>query len=437
MRAELKVPHTAAFSAADSELLVHLLRLPTAGPLETGDADRPPVLWQAGRVYAQAAARLGFTTVHHGPADPAALGGDEVPLTVRRALARWPDFLACQPNLVLRLGPSRPVADTVMFNVHLDTVAGLEPVVVDGIRISGRGAVDAKGPAVALLAGVRAALAAVPDLADRISVLIQAVAGEEGGAMGVFGTRPLVAAGHVGRLNLFCEPTGRRLLTRCTAAMTASVCVQGDDAIDDRPGAGHNATVLLGYLAQHLASTLPGIVPDGRVCVAGLQTGPLHNRVYGTGRLLLNLAYGSADTARRLETALVHQLRAGLAMFTEQFRAVPGFERSARDAATVTRLEWLKHGLPVLDAMDPWAYDLLVRRAGLRPWPRDETPFTCDAIWAGGVPDTFTAVYGPGDLHDNRAHAAGEHVDLADLELFAADVGRILTCFSNARSESP
>src|SRR5712692_8801428 len=70
----------------------------------------------------------------------------------------------------------------VMFNVHLDTVAGGASPSFDGGRFLGRGAIDAKGPAVALLAGMRTAAEAEPGIADGSSVLIQAVAGEEGGA---------------------------------------------------------------------------------------------------------------------------------------------------------------------------------------------------------------------------------------------------------------
>jgi acetylornithine deacetylase/succinyl-diaminopimelate desuccinylase-like protein len=124
-----------------------------------------------------------------------------VPSTVRAA-ARDPRFLADQPSLLLRLGPERPRAHTVMFNVHLDTVAGHTPPAFDGVRFTGRGAVDAKGPAVALLAGLRAA-ASHPAVGRDVTVLLQAVAGEEGGALGTYGTRPLLEAGHHGRLNGF------------------------------------------------------------------------------------------------------------------------------------------------------------------------------------------------------------------------------------------
>jgi acetylornithine deacetylase/succinyl-diaminopimelate desuccinylase-like protein len=430
--AQTGTAQTAALSPADRELLLHLLELPTAGPLETGGTE-PVRLWEAQWAYAEAAAHIGMMTVRHAAAEPTEVTGDHIPQVVRRLVAEDPDFLAAQPSLVLRLGPELPVADTVMFNVHLDTVAGRQPVSFDGERFHGRGAIDAKGPAVALLAGIRAAMAEEPALGREVGVVVQAVAGEEGGAMGVFGTRPLVERGHVGRLNVFCEPTRLRLLTRSTAAMTACLTVGGHDAIDDDPGAGHNATVLLGYLAQHLAATLPQQAADGQVCVAGLETGPMHNKVYGTGRLLLNLSYGSAASGRALEEAMRREVDAGLARFAELFRGNRALARTAAEAAAVTRLEWLKRGLPALAAADPWAERLLTRDAGLDPWPAEEPAFTCDAIWMDGVPGTFTAVYGPGDLGANNAHAENEFADAAELERFADGIRRILTTFARSR----
>ncbi len=415
---------------ADRDLLLRLLRLPTAGPLETGPAGPVPRLWDAQQAYAEAAAELGFVPVHHAAVAPEALRRRDVPLAVTQAHAEIPGFLDDQPSLVLRLGPALPRAATVMFNVHLDTVSGLEEAGFDGVRFHGRGAIDAKGPAVALLAGIRAALAAEPALGTDVGVLIQAVSGEEGGAMGTIGTRPLVERGFVGRLNLFCEPTGRRYLPRATAAATARVRVEGRDAIDDRPACGHNATVLLGFLAQHLGLALAPHAADGAVCIAGLHTGHLHNRVYGTGELLVNLSYASPHAGRRLESAFAAALHGGLAEFARRFAATREFALTAAQAASVTRLEWLKRGLPTLASADPWC-EALLDGAGLARWPADEPAFTCDAIWMDGVPGTFTAVFGPGDLAANNAHARGEFADLAELEGFAADVARVLVGFSH------
>ncbi|MEU0192434.1 M20/M25/M40 family metallo-hydrolase [Streptomyces afghaniensis] len=421
------LPAPVRLTPADHDLLLDLLGTPTAGPLETG-TDGPAVrLWEAGRAYAAAASTIGLKVLRHAPPDPAALRRDDVPLTVREA-AHDETFLASQPSLVLRLGPELPRQDTVMFNVHLDTVAGWWPARFDGRRFTGRGAVDAKGPAVALLAGIRAARAAEPALGSRVGVLVQAVAGEEGGAMGTFGTRPLVEDGFTGGLNLFCEPTGHRFLPRSTASMTALVRVAGKDAVDDRPEAGHNATVLLGHISHYLARILPPRIGDGRVCVAGLHTGERHNRVYGTGRLLLNLTYGSRSAGRAAETALEQALREALADFTSGAARTPDLARTASDATRITSLHWYKRGLPALDGRGraPWAEELLERHAGLVCWPDEEPAFTCDAIWMADVPGSYTAVFGPGDLDTNHAHAPGEYVDLDALDRYADEIARIL-----------
>ncbi|NKI44865.1 M20/M25/M40 family metallo-hydrolase [Streptomyces physcomitrii] len=423
----------ALLGEADRELLLRLLALRTAGPLETGGRE-PVDLWEAQRVYAEAAAGLGFRVVHHAAAGPGALTGEQVPLVVREAVRTVPGFLDSQPNMVLRLGPDAlPPAATVMFNVHLDTVAGGGPPSFDGRRFHGRGAIDAKGPAVALLAGLRAALESVPGLGTEVGVLIQLVSGEEGGAMGVFGTKVLAEQGYLGRLNVFCEPTGCRVLPRATASMTARLRVEGRDGIDDAPGAGHNATVLLGFLAQHLATVLPPQATDGQVCVAGLHTGDLHNKVYGTGRLLLNLSYGSPASGEAMERALAEAVRTGLEEFHSRFAGQPLLALTAREAASITTLEWLKRGLPALGGEDAWAEELLLDGAGLDPWPPEEPAFTCDAIWLAERPGTSTVVFGPGDLGANQAHAEGEFADLAELDRYAAALTRLLTTFARNR----
>lgn len=414
----------------DHSLLLRLLATPTAGPLEVGAAGPPPRLWEAQRDYARAAERIGFRVVRHAPAGPADLTAPGVPATVRAAAAD-PDFLTCQPSLVLRLGPDTvPRERTVMFNVHLDTVADGPPVSFDGKVFHGRGAVDAKGPAVALLAGVRAARERSTSLGRDSAVIVQAVAGEEGGAMGVLGTRPLVERGHIGRLNVFCEPTSGRFLTRSTASMTARVSVRGDDAVDDRPHTGHNASVLLGFLAQRMGLALDAHARDGAVCVAGLHTGTLHNRVYGNGDLLLNLSYADAGAGRALEAAVTGAFDTALTEFTASFADTALFARTAADARRLTRLEWPKRALPVLDDRARWGHDLL-HRAGVPAWPADEAAFTCDAIWMSGIPGTCTVVLGPGDLAADGAHGDDERARLADLDGFADTVARVLTSFTD------
>lgn len=399
---------------ADRDLLLRLLELPTAGPLET-PADS--FLWEAMDTYAEAAAETGLSAIHFAAADPSVLTAVGVPEKIR---TQSPDFLACQPSLVLRLGPAEPA---VMFNVHLDTVAPFEQAGFDGTRFRGRGAIDAKGPAVALLAGIRAAVAAEPAVGRDTGVVVQAVSGEEGGAMGVFGTRPLVEAGFHGRLNVFCEPTGLRYLPRSSAAMTAAVRVDGEDAVDDEPHRGHNATVLLGFLAQHLAMEL--VAPSGQPCVAGVHTGRMHNRVYGQGELLLNLPYDCMEAERRTRVAVERGLRSGLAEFNARFAEREPFRRTAAEATTITSLRWDKRGLPALPPQEIPLLDEIAPR-----WPDDEPGFTCDAIWLADIPDTRTAVLGPGLLGANHAHAAGEFAEVAELDRFGELVREILVRFA-------
>lgn len=430
----------ASLSGADRALLCRLLALPTVAPLEAGPAGIPAGgseggpegeldrgltgcrLDEALDVYAAAAGAIGFGVVHRGVPGPDDVLRAGTPLPVRRAADSVPGFLAAHPSMVLRLGPALPRAATVMFNVHLDTVAGTPPASFDGTRFTGRGATDAKGPAVALLAGIRAAVAAEPAVGRDLAILIQAVSGEEGGTMGTLGTRRLVAAGHIGRLNVFCEPTGLRYLPRATAAATASIRVVGDDAVDDAPERGHNATVLLGFLAQHVATALaryPG------VCVAGVHTGPAHNRVYGSGELLVNLAYPSAAAGQELTGALTDAVHDGLDRFRTAFAGLTPFDRTARDCHAVTEVVWLKRDLPALDSHDKVAEGWL-RAAGIPPWPTGRPAFTCDAIWLADIPGVHTVVLGPGELGTNHAHADGEYAELADLDAFADTVSRLL-----------
>lgn len=248
--------------------------------------------------------------------------------------------------------------------------------------------------------------------------------------MGTFGTRPLVESGLFGRLNIFCEPTGLQYLPRATASMTACVRVDGHGAIDDRPDTGHNATALLGFLAQHLARELDPRHRPGRLCVAGIRTGDLHNRVYGSGKLLINLSYSTSAEGAAAEAELIAAVDSGVAQFTATFAGTREFARTAVDASSITRVEWLKRGLPCLHNSATWAEDLLAN-AGAARWPDSEPAFTCDAIWMDGVADAYTAVLGPGTLDGNNAHAEGEHADLEDLRKYAAVVSGLLTGFAD------
>jgi acetylornithine deacetylase/succinyl-diaminopimelate desuccinylase-like protein len=413
-------------------LLCELVRCRTVTPLESCE---PPRIRAAQRLYAGYARKLGMEVVLHAPPPAGALEGPQVPLPVRRAAARMGDeYLRCQPNLVLRLGPARELARTLAINTHIDTVGGGPQLRREGERIWGRGAVDMKGPAVAVLAALRRAREARPDLGERTTVLLHSVAGEEGGAMGIHGTRAVLDAGFAGRLTIFAEPTDGRFFDHCTASMTACIEVRGEGATDDDPPAGHNATILLGGLASHMARALDRPVArlGGKLCIAGLSTGERHDRVYGSGRLQLNLAYPTAAAGECLGTLVELAFHEGLVAFARAHRSSAVAARTAEDARLVCRLSWSKRGLPTLANRDPhWEERLRAVGAMRLPDARAGEAFTCDAIW-GGRAGGYSVVFGPGHLVRNGAHTDREHVDLADLARYAETLARVVLTFDDS-----
>src|SRR5580704_13274612 len=92
-------------------LLCELLRCPTVTPLESGE---PPAILEAQRLYAAYAGKLGLQVALHASPSGEVLEDPVVPLAVRNAARRMGGrYLECQPNLVLRLGPPRPLAHTI------------------------------------------------------------------------------------------------------------------------------------------------------------------------------------------------------------------------------------------------------------------------------------------------------------------------------------
>ncbi|HEX8052745.1 MAG TPA: M20/M25/M40 family metallo-hydrolase [Thermoleophilaceae bacterium] len=421
-----------AFDDAHAGLLLELLRTPTVTPMETR---MPSAIGDAQLLIAESAAELGFEVELHEPPPAAALDAPGVPTPVREvadAMGR-DEFLACQPNMVLRLGPETDHERTLMLNAHLDTVGGDVPVGErDGV-ISGRGAVDMKGPAVALLAAVRDALRERPDLTERIAVRLQLVSGEESGAMGSYGTRVLVERGLTGRLNVFAEPTGGVYFDSCTASMTARVTVRGSGSTDDEPDAGENATLLLGHVAVELAARLDGPATRAgcKLCVGGLTTGTMHDRVYGEGTLMVNIPYPSAEAAETMERELEEAVRGACASFAERFAGAGVAARTAQAAERICHVEWVKRGLPTLEGRDA-EFEGRLAAVGIERLPesRSHERFTCDAIW-GSLADGYSIVFGPGTLRKNRAHAAGEFVRREDLESYTRAAARLVLDFDD------
>jgi acetylornithine deacetylase/succinyl-diaminopimelate desuccinylase-like protein len=421
-------------TGADVRWLVDLVAAPTVSPLEERSTDAGCVT-AAQRIFVDGATARGFRLRRWASPPAAVLDRDGVPVPVRDAARPDPArFLGEQPSVVVGLGGDHLPRDRrLVINFHIDTVGPHLPPRLDGRTLHGRGAVDAKGPGVAAAVGVAAAFAQCPELGERLEVALASVPGEEGGAMGCYGTRWLVESGVTGRLMVFAEPTGGRVLDACSAAMTPLFSVHGVDATDDHPYDGHNATLALGWLATRLAAELGPLAQrlGAKFCLAGVRTGDLHNRVYGAGELRCNLAYYDAEAASQLERAVERVAVAAGAELAERFAGNPVAARLVADWPGVMRLSWLKRGLPPLANRDP-VMEAVLARAGLHRHDgvADGTAFTCDAIWAGG-PGRYVVVCGPGRLDGNGAHTPHELVELDELEEYATRVRDLVFAFAD------
>ncbi|MEU1006891.1 M20/M25/M40 family metallo-hydrolase [Streptomyces sp. NPDC005890] len=418
-----------AFGAGDLSWLVELMAHNTVTPLEGGE---PAAIAAAQERFVTGAVQRGFALRALSAPPVSFLDRAGVPAQVLEAMGDDAEaFLRSQPSAVLALGREQPAARRVVFNFHMDTVGPHLPPRAAGGVLYGRGAVDDKGPGVAAVLGAAAAFAEDPSLAEDIEVLVTSVPGEEGGAMGVYGTRWLVESGHVARLMVFAEPTGGRVLDACSAAMTPRVTVSGLDSTDDHPYDGHNATLALSMAACHLAEVLGPLAErlGAKVCLSGLHSGTAHNRVYGTGELRLNIAYYDLAAAGELAAAVERALPEVAAQLARRYRDNPVARRLQQDWEQIVRLDWLKRDLPPLSNRDA-VMESLLAGAGLprHDGIRDGSAFTCDAIWAA-APDRYVVACGPGRLDLNGAHTPEEHVAVRDLEAYAGQCRDIVRRF--------
>jgi acetylornithine deacetylase/succinyl-diaminopimelate desuccinylase-like protein len=169
-------------TAEDTAFLMEFLAVPSVSPLEGGD---PRAVMAAQRLFAHHAGQRGYRVEWLTPDQEAVAADPLTPVPLREHLRRDPTLLAHQPIVIARMGAANsPEVRRIVFNFHVDTVGPHVPPTLRGDVLHGRGALDDKGPGVALLAGVATAVERDPVLFDHVEVLICCVPGEEGGAMG-------------------------------------------------------------------------------------------------------------------------------------------------------------------------------------------------------------------------------------------------------------
>lgn len=219
--------------------LQEVVRLPSWSPAAGGPGERAVQEYLAGAYES-----LGCRITLWEP-DPARI---LAAYPSARQSVQAPDF-AGRPNLVAVLPGAEPDPDDrtvgIILNSHADTVPpGPEEIwphpplaaIIDGDRIHGLGATDAKGCLVTFLGAMRILDAAGIRL--RQSVMAQSVVDEE---MGGAGALACVERGYRAPIALVGEPSGLRVSPASRGAYSFTLTVTGRKAHPGSPWHGVNA----------------------------------------------------------------------------------------------------------------------------------------------------------------------------------------------------
>ncbi len=345
-------------------------------------------------------------------------------------LARDPAFPGAEvphtdlPVVAGHLDTGRP-GPRIILSGHADVVPPgdpsswtsppFEPRVDDG-RLYGRGACDMKGGLVAAIEAARLAAERVEDLAGELIVL-SVPAEEDGGA----GTLSAIRAGYTGDMAVITEPTRLEVVVAHAGAITFTVDVPGR--------AAHAATRREGVSAlDGLAAVLRALDEDERhrnaaethplMAALGLPYPTIIGQIEGGswastvmdsvrvhGRYGVRLGQTAADAAGDLRRAVARGWEAD--PFLSGFDLRLEVWGAAFDSCQIP----MDHPLP----------GSLVAAGGriLGSSPRMVgAPYGADMRLFVGVGGTPTVMFGPGDVR--VAHAADEHVSLAEVEACAA-----------------
>jgi acetylornithine deacetylase len=225
---------------------------------------------------------------------------------------------------------SKPVE--LVFSTHLDTVPPHIPPMIDGDRLVGRGACDAKGIAAAMLC----AATALRDEGVAVGVLL--VVGEEAPHDGA---RAANAVPNNCRVLINGEPTESKLAVGTKGALRCTITTRGRAAHSAYPQNGESATAklvaLLGELDALALPTHP-VLGATTVNIGSLGGGVADNVIApeASARLMVRLVTPSAETIAILRAWIAN--RAELQVETEVqpvlLGSVDGFETEVVAYAT-------------------------------------------------------------------------------------------------------
>ncbi len=213
----------------------------------------------------------------------------------------------------------------VTLSTHLDTVPPYVAPRVDGDRLWGRGACDAKGIAAAMMVAAERLVAASEERVDLLFVV-----GEERGSDGARAANQLPATS---RWLINGEPTESRLASGCKGALRVLARVQGREAHSAYPHLGESAILLMARLLLELdALALPVDAALGAttVNVGVIRGGSQANIIPGICEveLMVRLVGDAAPVKAALDAWAAGRatLEYGSFIPAQLFHVVPGFE---------------------------------------------------------------------------------------------------------------
>lgn len=220
----------------------------------------------------------------------------------------------------------------LVFSTHLDTVPPYHPPQIDGDRLLGRGACDAKGIAAAMIC------AATSLKAQGMAVGVLLVVGEESPHDGA---KAANAVKNSCRVLINGEPTESKLGVGTKGALRCTITTRGKAAHSAYPHLGVSATSNLVKLLTELESlSLPThpVLGATTINVGGLSGGVADNVIApeATARLMVRLVTPPEETIALLRAWLGDrgELRVETTVQPVLLGSVPGFETDVVAFAT-------------------------------------------------------------------------------------------------------
>ena len=294
-------------------------------------------------------------------------------------------------NAVGEFGHGEPV---IMLCGHMDTVAGRIPVKMEGARLYGRGAVDAKAPLAALLMAATRLLR--EDFPCR--VIVVGCVDEEGAGKGV---KHLIESGPRPDYAVFGEPSGS---TNITIAYKGSLHLK----VTVRTQAGHSAAPWLSVNAIEEAFEIWKRMQN-----------------LGIGEPLPSKFYSFTSCMTRIDGGSTASTVPSRCSFHVDYRVPPPYDPAVffdtvRSTIAACSKRDVSVGVSVEDSCPPFEADknsLLVRALslGIRRVARQQAVLTRktgtgDMNLYGSAMRVPVVTYGPGD--SRLDHSRHEHIDV-------------------------